>query len=76
MNNSFRELGHEHVVRLDEEELPTAAFMLMKVTVVEELRFFGVVAVAPVVEHVNVRVFGPLPSKQTVVPCIIDVYCS
>ena len=48
----------------------------MKVTVVEELRFFGVVAVAPVVEHVNVRVLGPLPSKQTVVPCSSDVYCS
>ena len=44
-NNSLRERRHEHVVRLDEEELPTAAFIFMKVTVLEELRVFGVVAV-------------------------------
>ena len=51
-NSSLRERRHEHIVRFDEEELPTAAFMFMNVTVLEELRVFGVVAVAPVVEHV------------------------
>ena len=43
-NNSFFERGHENFVRIDKEELPTAAFMLMNVTVIEELRFFGVAA--------------------------------
>ena len=66
-NNSLRERRHEHVVRLDEEELPTAAFIFMKVTVLEELRVFGVVAVAPLVEHVDAWTLGPLPSKQTIV---------
>ena len=46
-NNSLRERRHEHVVRLDEEELPTAAFIFMKVAILEELRVFGIVAVAP-----------------------------
>ena len=59
-NNSLRERRHEHVVRLDEEELPTAAFIFMKVTVLEELRVFGVVAVAPLVEHVDAWTLGPL----------------
>ena len=75
-NNSLRERRHEHVVRLDEEELPTAAFIFMKVTVLEELRVFGVVAVAPLVEHVDAWTLGPLPSKQTIVPYSSDVYCS
>ena len=44
-----------------------AAFMFMKVTVLEELRVFGVVAVAPLVEHVDAWTLGPLPSKQTIV---------
>ena len=35
-SNSLLERRHEHVVRLDEEELPTAAFIFMKVTVLEE----------------------------------------
>ena len=72
----MRERRHEHVVRLDEEELPTAAFIFMKVTVLEELRVFGVVAVAPLVEHVDAWTLGPLPSKQTIVPYSSDVYCS
>ena len=75
-NNSLRERRHEHVVRLDEEELPTAAFIFMKVTVLEELRVIGVVAVAPLVEHADAWTLGPLPSKQTIVPCSSDVYCS
>ena len=75
-NNSLRERRHEHVVRLDEEELPTAAFIFMKVTVLEELRVFGVVAVAPLVEHVDAWTLGPLPSKQTIVPYSSDVYYS
>ena len=75
-NNSLRERRHEHVVRLDEEELPTAAFIFMKVTVLEELRVFGVVAVAPLVEHVDAWTLGPLPSKQTIVPYSSDVHCS
>ena len=76
----MRERRHEHVVRLDEEELPTAAFIFMKVTVLEELRVIGVVAVAPLVEHADAWTLGPLPSKQTVyqniVPYSSDVYCS
>ena len=72
----MRERRHEHVVRLDEEELPTAAFIFMKVTVLEELRVFGVVAVAPLVEHVDAWTLGPLPSKQTIVPYSSDVNCS
>ena len=48
----------------------------MKVTLLEELRVFGVVAVAPLVEHVDAWTLGPLPSKQTVVPYSSDVYCS
>ena len=75
-NGSLRERRHEHVVRLDEEELPTAAFIFMKVTVLEELRVFGVVAVAPLVEHVDAWTLGPLPSKQTIVPYSSDVHCS
>ena len=75
-NNSLRERRHEHVVRLDEEELPTAAFIFMKVTVLEELRVIGVVAVAPLVEHADAWTLGPLPSKQTIVPSSSDVYCS
>ena len=39
----------------------------MKVTLLEELRVFGVVAGAPVVEHVDAWTLGPLPSKQTIV---------
>jgi len=39
----------------------------MKVTLLEELRVFGVVAVAPLVEHVDAWTLGPLPSKQTIV---------
>ena len=58
-NSSLRERRHGHVVRLDEEELPTAAFVFMNVTVLEELRDFGVVAVAPLVEHVEARTLGP-----------------
>ena len=75
-NNSLRERRHEHVVRLDEEELPTAAFIFMKVTILEELRVFGIVAVAPLVEHVDAWTLGPLPTKQTLVPYSSDVYCS
>ena len=75
-NNSLRERRHEHVVRLDEEELPTAAFIFMKVTVLEELRVIGVVAVAPLVEHADAWTLGPLPSKQTIVPYSSDVHCS
>ena len=48
----------------------------MKVTLLEELRVFGVVAVAPLVEHVDAWTLGPLPSKQTIVPSSSDVYCS
>ena len=48
----------------------------MKVTLLEELRVFGVVAVAPLVEHVDAWTLGPLPSKQTIVPYSSDVYCS
>ena len=70
MNNSLRERRHEHVVRLDEEELPTAASIFMKVTIIEELRVFGVVAVAPLVEHADVWTLGPLPTKHTLVPII------
>ena len=72
----MRERRHEHVVRLDEEELPTAAFIFMKVTVLEELRVIGEVPVAPLVEHADARTLGPLPSKQTIVPYSSDVYCS
>ena len=72
-NSSLRERRHEHVVRLDEEELPTAAFIFMKVTIIEELRVFGVVAV---VEHADAWTLSPLPSKQTIVPYSSDVYCS
>ena len=72
----MRERRHEHVVRLDEEELPTAAFIFMKVTILEELRVFGIVAVAPLIEHVDAWTLGPLPSKQTKVPHSSDVYCS
>ena len=75
-NNSLRERRHEHLVRLDEEELPTAAFIFMKVTILEELRVFGIVAVAPLVEHVDAWTLGPLPTKQTLVPYSSDVYCS
>mgnify|MGYP006249310823 FL=1 len=48
----------------------------MKFTLLEELRVFGVVAVAPLVEHADAWTLGPLPSKQTIVPYSSDVYCS
>ena len=40
----------------------------VKVTVLEKLLVFGLVAVAPLVEHADARTLGPLPSKQTIVP--------
>ena len=40
----------------------------MKVAVLEKLLVFGLVAVAPLVEHADARTLGPLPSKQTIVP--------
>ena len=48
----------------------------MKVTLLEELRVFGVVAVAPLVENADAWTLGPLPSKQTIVSYSSDIYCS
>ena len=70
-NNSLRERRHEHVVRLDEEELPTAAFIFMKVTVLEELHRHPVEPAGSPIRAMRLSVAGKESDARFRLSCCI-----